>query len=81
MPKTKDYHTMSLRFDKAYADYLDDLSYRTGLPVSALVRLAIHLAPYSDDFRHQVEEHAKRRKHNVQPVPHWKKNEKIWMSI
>lgn len=76
----KDYHTMNFRCPKDYAEFYDELSFTTGLSIASLVRLAMHIAPYTEEFRNAVETYAKRHKHQ-HPKPSWKRHEARWLTM
>ncbi|WJJ55248.1 hypothetical protein QB910_000004 [Dabrowskivirus KKP3916] len=48
--KRDEHNAMTLRLNDEYNDYLEYMKVRTGLDKSQLIRLAIHLAPFNDEF-------------------------------
>jgi hypothetical protein len=51
MTKKKQHHAMTLRINDQYNSYLDYMAIRTGLDKTQLIRLAIHLMPFNEDFQ------------------------------
>lgn len=77
----KDYHKLLVRIGRDHADYLDEVAHETGLSMSSLIRLAIQIAPHTEEWKNQVEAHARRRKHHVEIVPTWEKTEESWLTV
>lgn len=49
--KEQSHHAMTLRMNERYNSYLDFMAMRTGLDKSQLIRLAIHLMPFNEEFQ------------------------------
>lgn len=81
MRPPKNWVRITPRISKPYHDYLQMLSYQTDLDISQIIRLLIHLAPYSDDFQRIIEQHSKKGRKGVIWVNDWRNDPEMWLRL
>ena len=72
------YHRMTIRYNKQYHNYLEHLSYKTGLDIVQIIRLLIHLAPKNAEFNNIINQYVRNDRRGILYINDWSNNSNLW---